>query len=331
MSRISDAPDSDEHDREPAQPRIRLQRFLAACGLGSRRACEQYISDGRVTIDGQTVEGLGATVNPSIQKIALDGERLRMERKKYYVLNKPPGFLCTNADPSGRRRAIDLFPKGGPRLFTVGRLDENSTGVLVVTNDGDLAEKMAHPRSQIFRTYHLQVAGHPTREIYESLKEGLHFSDGRFRVLSIKSLKKVGQSTWLEVVLSQGHNRELRRLFARVGHKVLKLTRIAFGPVRLGRLKLGEFRDLTLPELESLHSLAEKAGKPERSKKPGAARKPGGSKPHGANRSGGGKPDGGKPHSSGKPGGSRPAGSRPGGKRPGSSRPPGNRSRNPRR
>ncbi len=239
----------------PARPRIRLQRFLASCGLGSRRACEEFITEGRVTIDGQTVSELGATVDPSSQTIALDGERLRMERKKYYVLHKPPGYLCTSSDPAGRRKAIDLLPSEGPRLFTVGRLDENSTGLLVVTNDGDLAEKLAHPRHQIFRVYHIQVAGHPTREVYDSLKEGLRFAEGRFRVRSVKSLKKVGQSTWLEVVLSEGHNRELRRLFARVGHKVLKLTRISFGPIRLGKLKMGEYRDLSLPELEALHGI----------------------------------------------------------------------------
>ena len=239
----------------PARPRIRLQRFLAACGLGSRRACEEFITQGRITVDGETVAELGATVDPSSQTIALDGERLRMERKKYYVLHKPPGYLCTNSDPAGRRKAIDLLPSEGPRLFTVGRLDENSTGLLVVTNDCDLAEKLAHPRNQIFRTYHIQVAGHPTREIYESLKEGLRFAEGRFRVRSIKSIKKIGQSTWLEVILSEGHNRELRRLFARVGHKILKLARIAFGPIRLGKLKMGEFRDLSIQELEALHGI----------------------------------------------------------------------------
>jgi len=239
----------------PARPRIRLQRFLASCGLGSRRACEEFITEGRITVNGQTVSELGATVDPSSQTIALDGERLRMERKKYYVLHKPPGYLCTNSDPAGRRKAIDLLPSEGPRLFTVGRLDENSTGLLVVTNDGDLAEKLAHPRHQIFRTYQIQVAGHPTSAVYTSLKEGLRFAEGRFRVRSIKSLKKVGQSTWLEVVLSEGHNREVRRLFARVGHKVLKLSRISFGPIRLGKLKMGEFRDLSLPELEALHGI----------------------------------------------------------------------------
>jgi 23S rRNA pseudouridine2605 synthase len=274
-------PSTEEQADLPAKPRIRLQRFLAACGLGSRRACEQFILDGRVTVDGRTVAELGATVDPSSQTIALDGEKLRMERKRYYILNKPPGFLCTNFDPAGRRRAIDLLPSDGPRLFTIGRLDENSTGLLFVTNDGDLAEKLAHPRNQIFRTYHVQVAGQPKRESYEALKQGLHFSEGRFRVRAVKAIKKVGQSTWLEVVLSEGHNRELRRLFARVGHKVLKLTRIAFGPVRLGKLKMGEFRDLTMGELSQLHEMVSRAGqkRPPREHSAGPAGKKGGKKP----------------------------------------------------
>ncbi|MBX3443571.1 MAG: pseudouridine synthase [Planctomyces sp.] len=267
-----DLPLDDSAEASPA--RIRLQRFLAACGLGSRRACEELITDGRVTVDGVTVDQLGATVDPSAQKILLDGERLRMERKRYYALNKPPGYLCTARDPAGRRRVLDLMPPGGPRMFTVGRLDENSTGLIFVTNDGDLAEKLAHPRNQIFRTYHVQVAGVPTREVYESLKEGLHFSDGRFRVRTVKTLKKVGQSAWLEVVLSEGHNRELRRLFARVGHKVLKLTRMAFGPIRLGRLNMGEFRPLTVRELADLHGMVERGGEARR-----APRKPGGRRP----------------------------------------------------
>ncbi|MFG0296186.1 MAG: pseudouridine synthase, partial [Maioricimonas sp. JB045] len=131
---------------QPELPRIRLQRFLAACGLGSRRHCEEFIEKGRVTVDGQPVTELGTTVDPVAQTIALDGEPLRMERKKYYMVNKPVGILCTNRDPGGRPRVIDLFPPGGPRLFTVGRLDESSEGLLVVTNDGDLAQKLAHPR-----------------------------------------------------------------------------------------------------------------------------------------------------------------------------------------
>ncbi len=236
------------------EPQVRLQKFLASCGLGSRRACEELITEGRVTIDGR-VARLGQSVQPYRQEIALDGEPLKMERKKYFALNKPAGVVCTNRDPAGRPRIVDLFPPGGPRLFTVGRLDEQSTGLLIVTNDGDLAQKLAHPKHRIYRTYHIHVAGVPDRDTIDQLRQGLHFAEGLFRVHSAKILRKQGQSCVIEVVLAQGHNREIRRLFARVGHKVLKLTRRAFGPVRLGRLARGEFRPLTHDELTELHAI----------------------------------------------------------------------------
>lgn len=255
--------ESPEHDNPPAVapeiPKIRLQRFLAACGLGSRRACEEYITQGRVTVDGVEVTELGVTVNPSVQKIMLDGERLRMERKKYYLFNKPTGVLCTNNDPKRRPRVVDFFPDAGPRLFTVGRLDEDSEGLILVTNDGDLAQRMAHPRYRIYRTYLVQVAGFPTREIFDQLKKGVFFLEGKFKVHDVQTVKRQGQSMWLEVILSEGHNREIRRLFAKMGHKVMRLERIAFGPLSLGKLKAGEFRELRHEELERLHSVLMKA------------------------------------------------------------------------
>ncbi|MEZ6056289.1 MAG: pseudouridine synthase [Planctomycetaceae bacterium] len=241
-----------------ADERVRLQKYLASCGLGSRRACEEFISAGRVTIDGVVAETLGVSVNPKEQVITLDGERLRRERRKYYMLHKPPGFLCTNHDPEGRPRVIDLFPKGGPRLFTVGRLDEDSEGLLIVTNDGDLAQKLAHPKFQIFRTYQVQVAGNPTAETLEQLQQGMYFTEGKFRVRGIKTLKKQGKSTHLEIVLGEGQNREIRRLLARVGHKVMSLKRVAYGPLKLGSLSKGRARELTREELASLHELLER-------------------------------------------------------------------------
>jgi 23S rRNA pseudouridine2605 synthase len=239
----------------PPAARIRLQKFLASCGLGSRRACEEYITAGRVTVDGQLISQLGATVDPSSQRIELDGQALRIERKKYYALNKPRGVVCTNRDPSGRPRIIDLFPTGGPRLFPVGRLDEESEGLIVVTNDGDLSQKLAHPKYRIYRTYHVHVAGVPNRPTLDSLREGAHFSDGYFRVHSAKILRKQGQSSFVELTLAEGQNREVRRLLARAGHKVMRLKRVSFGPIQLGRLKPGEFRELTRTELEELLSM----------------------------------------------------------------------------
>lgn len=242
----------------PAFKPMRLQRFLAQCGLGSRRDCEELIVGGRVEIDGKVANELGVTVDPSRQEVTLDGERLKLERKKYFMLNKPSGFLCTASDPEGRPLVLDLFPKEGPRLFTVGRLDENTTGLLLVTNDGDLAQKLAHPKFRIFRLYRAQIAGTPKVEVYEQLKQGLFFTEGKFRVHAVKPVKKQNNSTWVEVTMTEGHNREVRRLFARVGHKVMKLERIGYGPLRLGRLKLGDYRELDRDELAHLHSVLDR-------------------------------------------------------------------------
>lgn len=259
---IENVMSSSDPSESPALPefakRIRLQRYLAACGIGSRRACEELITAGRVTVDGRVASELGTQIDPQKNKIALDGEKLRMERKKYYVFNKPPGILCTNRDPQGRPRVIDFFPKEGPRLFTVGRLDEDSEGLLIVTNDGDLAQKIAHPSYRIFRTYHVLVAGQPTPETLLGLRKGVYFEEGRFRVEGVKSIKRQGQSTWCEVVLAEGHNREVRRLFARVGHKVMKLQRVAFGPIFLGKMTRGEIRELRRDELERLFGMLQK-------------------------------------------------------------------------
>lgn len=247
-----------QSDQEPSVPGMRLQRYLAQCGLGSRRECEELITQGRVEIDGVVADTLGTNACPSEQTITLDGEKLTFERKRYYLLNKPPGFLCTAKDPQGRRTIFDLFPDNGPRLFCVGRLDEATTGLLIVTNDGDLAQKLAHPRYRIHRLYKAQVAGHPTREVFEELKQGLFFTEGKFKVYDIRPVKKQGQSTWVEITMTEGQNREIRRLLARTGHKVMKLERIGFGPIRLGRVPMGQFRELRREELGKLFQVLEK-------------------------------------------------------------------------
>ena len=257
------------NQEQPQVPGMRLQRFLAQCGLGSRRECEDLIVTGRVQIDGKTVTKLGTNVKPLEQKVTLDGEKLKLERKKYYLLNKPSGFLCTSKDPQGRRTVFDLFPEDGPRLFSVGRLDENTTGLLIVTNDGNLAQKLTHPKYRIHRLYKAQIAGHPPREVFTQLKEGLFFTEGKFQVYDIRPIKKQGRSTWVEITMTEGQNREIRRLLARTGHKVMKLERIGFGPIRLGRVPLGEYRELRRDELGGLFQILERnQATPKRRKPP---------------------------------------------------------------
>lgn len=243
---------------------MRLQKFLAISGVDSRRNCEQYIRDGRVTVDGDIVTDPARLVVPEDQDIRLDSERRRLPRFRYFLLNKPKGVLCTNSDPEGRPRAVDLIPVSDQRLFTVGRLDENTQGLLLLTNDGDLAQRLAHPRFEVVRRYRCQVAGQPTPETLQQLREGMYFSEGFFRFRQVRFVRHQGRSTVLELELQEGKNREIRRLLARVGHKVLGLERIAFGPLALGSLPYGRFRELSPQEVRAVRQFLAGEQQPER-------------------------------------------------------------------
>lgn len=231
---------------------LRLQKFMASAGVDSRRNCESYICDGRVTVNSEIVANPAHIVQPETDVIELDGERLRLPKMRYFLLNKPKGVVCTNRDPSGRPRAIDLVSGNRDRLFTVGRLDEHTQGLLLLTNDGDLAEHMAHPRYEVVRRYRAQVVGVPTQETIAQLRRGMHFSEGYFRFREVRFLKRKGHSAFLEIELREGRNREVRRLLARCGHKVVQLDRVAFGPLRIGHLKPGQCRELRAAEVREL-------------------------------------------------------------------------------
>ncbi len=241
---------------------MRLQKFLATAGVDSRRNCEEYIRTGRVTVDSAVVLDPAHAVDPTTQDIRLDSERLRLPRFRYFLVNKPKGFLCTSRDPQGRPRAIDLVPIRELRMFTVGRLDENTEGLLLVTNDGDLAQKLAHPRFEVVRRYRCHVAGIPQLETLHQLRDGMYFAEGFFKFRSVHIYRRKGQSVILELELQEGKNREIRRLMARVGHKVLALERIAFGPLSLGSLAPGRNRELMPFEIHELRHFAEHGEKP---------------------------------------------------------------------
>jgi 23S rRNA pseudouridine2605 synthase len=236
----------------------RLNKLLAHAGLGSRRQCETLIRSGRVTVDGQIVRELGTRVDPEKQRISVDGESVRTERPVYWLVNKPRGYLCTNRDPARRPLAIELVPQVSQRVYTVGRLDEDSEGLLLLTNDGDLAFPLMHPRFGVEKTYQVQVAGVPTAEDLQQLLKGVWLSDGHVRAKQVKREKKQGESTWLRIVLDEGKNREIRRMLARLGHKVLRLRRIGLGPLRLGTLPSGRTRRLTKAEVDALRCVAQR-------------------------------------------------------------------------
>jgi 23S rRNA pseudouridine2605 synthase len=235
---------------EPAGP-DRLQKVLASAGLGSRRQCEELILSGRVEVDRKVVTALGTKADPQRQEIRVDGVPLPRPRLVYFMVNKPPGVVSTNHDPSGRPRVIDLVDYSG-RLFAVGRLDMSSEGLILVTNDGELANQLTHPRYGVTKTYQVEVAGTLERSDLEKLRKGVHLSEGFAKVVSAKVVRQYKQSTLVEIILNEGRNREIRRILARVGHKVLRLTRIAVGPVRLGSLPTGAVRRLMPDEIRAL-------------------------------------------------------------------------------
>ena len=247
---------------------VRLQKALADAGVGSRRECEQLIADGRVDIDGQVVTQLGTKVHPYEQAIRVDGVPLKRKRRRYFAVHKPPGVVSTSKDQWRRVRVIDLVASND-RLFNIGRLDKESSGLILVTNDGELANRLTHPRYGVEKTYQVTVAGIPTREVLTKLRRGVTLSDGRVKADTISIKRRYKQSSLLEIVLTEGRNREIRRMLARFDHKVMKLKRVAIGPVRLGNLPLGAHRELTGPEIRSLQNWSSgKKKSPTKKKRP---------------------------------------------------------------
>ncbi len=237
----------------------RLNKFLAHAGVGSRRHCDDLIVAGRVKINGTVVRELGLKVDPDHQKVSVDDSPVQAERAVYWVVHKPPGYLCTNHDPAGRPLAGDLIPHVEQRVYTVGRLDEESEGMLLMTNDGGLAQSLMHPRYGVDKTYQVLVAGKPSPQDLQKLVEGVWISDGRVSAKSARRMKAQGDSTWVRVVLTEGKNREIRRMLAKLDHKVLRLKRVAIGPIQLDKLPKGKCRRLSLTEILELRKVVERA------------------------------------------------------------------------
>jgi 23S rRNA pseudouridine2605 synthase len=233
----------------------RLNKVLAAAGIDSRRRCDELIAAGRVKVNGHVVADLGHKVGPE-DALAVDGRPVERQRFVYWLVNKPRGFLSTNFDPAGRPRVIDLLLHVPERVYSVGRLDEASEGLMLLTNDGELAQRLTHPRFGVEKTYIVQVAGQPTHEDLAKLRRGFWISEGKVQARHVKRIGARGNSTILEIVLAEGKNREIRRMLAKLGHKVMTLRRVAIGPVQLGRLKKGKARRLSLPELRELQEIA---------------------------------------------------------------------------
>ena len=240
--------------------------------MGSRRACELLILEGRVTVDGQVANELGAKFDPATAKIAVDGQKIQPEKFAYYLVYKPKGYVSTSSDPSGRPLVQDLIPKAKERIFIVGRLDRHSEGLMLLTNDGAMAQRLTHPKFGVEKTYRVTVAGEAGNEIVQKLTEGVWLAEGKVRARRAKVVSKRGNATVLEVVLAEGKNREIRRMLARLDHKVLSLLRVSIGPLQLKGLSEGAWRSLSESEVERLRSGDLFSDEGERS--PGEPRRP---------------------------------------------------------
>ncbi|MGG7443807.1 pseudouridine synthase [Zafaria sp. J156] len=232
---------------------VRLQKVLANAGVASRRVSEEMIAQGRVEVDGAIVTELGLRVDPETVVIHVDGMRIQLnETLKYFVFNKPRGVVSTMEDPEGRPCVSDYLKKKGERLFHVGRLDVNTEGLLLLTNDGELANRLTHPSYEIPKTYLVQVPGPMAQGVGAQMKEGLQLEDGWANVDSFKLVDSTPGKLLVEVVLHSGRNRIVRRLFDAVGHPVKRLVRVQLGPIRLGDQKQGTIRPLGHQEVGHL-------------------------------------------------------------------------------
>lgn len=234
---------------------VRLQKVLASAGLGSRRACEELIANGRVTVDGQVVTELGVRVDPVTAVIHLDGMRVQLDASLVTLaLNKPVGVVSTMHDPDGRPSLAQYVAHRDERLFHVGRLDADSEGLLLLTNDGDLANRLAHPSHGVPKTYLVEVEGRVREALGQQLKAGVALEDGTVQFDAFKVVQVASHASLVEVVLHEGRNRVVRRVFDEVGHPVTRLVRTRIGPIRLGDLRSGRTRVLSQTELGSLMS-----------------------------------------------------------------------------
>jgi len=246
-------PTKDVHDPDG----VRLQKVLAQAGIGSRRACEDLIAAGRVQVDGQIIRELGVRVDAKTQAVHVDGVRIQVDTSMVYlVLNKPPGVVSTMDDPEGRPCIGDLLIGREERLFHVGRLDAATEGLLLLTNDGDLANRLSHPSHEVPKTYLAEVAGPVRKDVGKLLRAGVELEDGPAKVDSFKVIDARPGKALVEIVLHEGRNHIVRRLLAAVGHPVEQLVRIQVGPIKLGDLRSGRTRSLHGDELGRLFESA---------------------------------------------------------------------------
>lgn len=230
--------------RSAGEGRIRLQKFLSECGVASRRHAEELIVEGKVEVNNRVVTELGTKVDPVHDQIRVSRRIVKPAQRGIILLNKPRGVVSTLSDPEGRPTVADFLTKHFRSYFPVGRLDWDSTGLIILTNDGEMAERLMHPRYGFERTYHVRVEGIPNANALRKLEEGVRLHDGMARA-KVQFLRNDDDSAWLEITLSEGRNRIVRRMMDKIRHPVMKLKRIAYGPFKLGSMEVGSIRKLS--------------------------------------------------------------------------------------
>ncbi len=234
----------------------RLQKVLAAAGIDSRRKCEELILEGAVRVNRKVVDTLPAFVDADTDVITVNGRKILTANKVYFLLNKPKGVICTNSDPQGRRRAIDIV-KSRERIFCVGRLDIDTTGLIILTNDSELTNKLTHPRYGLPKTYAVRVKGMIDGPAIEKLKKGIWLAEGKTSRAAVKVLKRSHRESSIEIIIKQGINRQIRRMLAKVGLNVKSLRRSKIGKIGDRGIGVGKFRSLTKAEIEYLNKVTQ--------------------------------------------------------------------------
>jgi 23S rRNA pseudouridine2605 synthase len=236
---------------------MRLQKFLSRAGAASRRQAEDLMAQGRVRVNGEPATTLGIRVEPGVDRVELDGKEIRFDRIRWILLNKPRGVLTTRRDPGGRPTVYSLLPPEHQGLKYVGRLDQDTEGLLLFTNDGTRLHALTHPSSEVPREYRALVGGIPDRAVLQRLEQGVELEDGPARAERVRMTSIVeGKGASLSLILREGRKREVKRLFDAVGHSVRRLRRVGFGPIRLGDLRPGEWRELDAAEVQALRRAA---------------------------------------------------------------------------
>lgn len=235
---------------------MRLQKFIANSGVTSRRKAEELIKEGRVKVNGKIINKLGTKINPECDIVEVDGKRIEIVKKKIYVLlNKPEGYVTTLKDSHNDNIVLDLIKGINQRIFPVGRLDKDTSGLLIMTNDGDLAYKLTHPSHGVWKKYIVLVKGHPSKKEIEKIRKGIYIDGKKTSKAYVKLIKKYDRTSKLEISIHEGRNRQIRKMCEHIGHPVISLKRIAIGNININGLKKGQWRYLTKDEINYLKGI----------------------------------------------------------------------------